>query len=67
MRHWRTKFDAELIVNLPTSVVSVSDKYKCLDALGNAFVFEIVLARLMESVSVSQRFRMEAWAFGTRR
>lgn len=59
IRLFRNRFDTQLIVELPSSAVSVSDKFKRLDALANALLFEIISARLMGSVSVSERFLME--------
>ncbi|OIW31239.1 hypothetical protein CONLIGDRAFT_631160 [Coniochaeta ligniaria NRRL 30616] len=59
IRLFRNRFDTQLIVELPLSTVSVSDKYKRLDTLANALMCEILSARLMGSVSVSERFLME--------
>lgn len=59
LRLWRNRFDTELVLDVPLSAVPVSQKYKRLDALVNALVFEVILARLMGSVMVSVRFLME--------
>jgi len=59
IRLWRNRFDTELLLNLPSAPVSASEKYKRLDALANALMFEIILARLIGSVIPSDRFVME--------
>ncbi|KAB5562766.1 hypothetical protein GE09DRAFT_1109617 [Coniochaeta sp. 2T2.1] len=59
IRLWRNRFDTEVLLNLPSARVSAGEKYKRLDALANALIFEIILARLMGSVVPSDRFVME--------
>jgi hypothetical protein len=59
LRQWRKSFDTELILDLSSEAVSTRDRYKRLDALGNALVSEIIVARLLGSVSASERFLME--------
>jgi hypothetical protein len=59
IRLFRNRLDTELIIDLPSSTVSVSDKYKRLDIFANALLFQMISARLMGSVAVSERFLME--------
>ena len=59
LRQWRNLFDTELIIDPPPASVPPSQRYKRLDALANALVLEVVLARLAGSVQVSERFAME--------
>lgn len=59
IRLWRNKFDIKLILDLPSLKVSLKNNCKRIDALGHALLCEAVLARLMGSVTVSDRFLME--------
>lgn len=59
LRLWRIRFDTELSLDLPLSGAAASQRHKRLDALANEFILDVLLARLLGSVQVSERFLLE--------